>query len=95
MARPKLRNLPDLHHLACPGAEIAVRATPRAASDGLSLAGDQVKITVTAVPENGQANKAVRAVLAAAMGVAPTQLTLVRGASARDKLFRYDGSSRS
>lgn len=92
MARPKLRNLPDLSDRAREGAEFAVRATPKAATDGLREADGVLKITVTAPPEDGRANKAVRAVLAAALKVPPTSLTLVRGATSRDKLFRYDGA---
>lgn len=88
MARPRIRDLPDLTDRAQPGAEFAVRATPKAARDGLSIEGQVLKITVTAPAEDGKANAAVRAVLAAALGVAPSRLELVRGQSARDKLFR-------
>ncbi len=94
MAKPKLRNLPDLSDLARPGNEIAVRATPGAARDALSVEDDVLKIWVTAIPENGRANVAIQAVLAKAMGVAPSDLMLIRGQSARDKVFRY-GSGRS
>ncbi|MEY8842710.1 DUF167 domain-containing protein [Cribrihabitans sp. XS_ASV171] len=89
MARPKLRDLPDLSHLADPGAEIAVRATPKAARDSLKLEGGTIRIAVTAPPEDGKANDAIRAVLAAAMRVAPSSLDLRRGQTARDKLFVY------
>lgn len=90
MAKPKRQDLPDLSDLACPGTVIAVRATPRAASDGVVRHSDQILIRVTAQPADGEANDAIRKLLARAMGVAPSRLTLVRGQSSRDKQFRYD-----
>jgi uncharacterized protein YggU (UPF0235/DUF167 family) len=42
------------------------------------------------VPEDGRANKAVSELLAEALGVAKTRLTLVRGATSREKVFRLD-----
>lgn len=89
MAKPKIRDLPDLSHLARPGAEIALRVTPKAARTGLTRDGDTLRASVTAPPENGKANAATRSLLAAAMGVAPSRLTLKRGATSRNKLFVY------
>ena len=83
------RNLPDLSALAQPGARLAVRATPRARRNSVEP-GDPLRIHTTAPPEDGRANAAVRALLAQALGVAPSRLTLLRGASARDKLFQLD-----
>ena len=88
--RTKLRDCPDLSHLALPGAEIAVRVTPRASRHSVTLEGTIVAIRVTAVPEDGKANTAVRALLAQALGVPQTRLRLVRGATSRDKAFRID-----
>ena len=45
---------------------------------------------VTETPEAGKATEAARAALAKALGVAKTRLTLLRGATSRDKLFRLD-----
>jgi uncharacterized protein len=81
--------LPDLTHLAVPGTEIAVRVTPRGGRDAIEP-GEPLRVRVTAPPEDGKANDAVRRLLARAVGVAPTRLTLIRGATARDKLFRLD-----
>ncbi len=50
----------------------------------------QIRISVTETPEAGKATEAARAALAKALGVAKTKLTLIRGATARDKLFRLD-----
>ena len=82
-------SLPDLSALAQPGAVLAVRATPRAKSEGIEP-GDPLRIRVTAPADEGRANDAVRRLLAKALGVAPTRLTLLRGQTARDKLFRLD-----
>jgi uncharacterized protein YggU (UPF0235/DUF167 family) len=80
----------DLSHLAQPGATFAVRVTPGARRAGLALAEGVVRISVTAPPEDGRATEAARAALAEALGVAKTRLTLVRGATSREKLFRLE-----
>lgn len=92
MAKPKLKNLPNLSDLAVPGTQIAVRVTPKAARAGLMRDGDTIRISVTTVPEKGKATAAVRTLLAAALGVAPSHLILLRGETSRDKMFVYDPS---
>jgi uncharacterized protein YggU (UPF0235/DUF167 family) len=81
---------PDLSHLARPGAEYAVRATPGARRAGIAETPGGLAIAVAEPAENGRANAAVRNALAAALGVARTRLRLVRGATSRDKVFRLD-----
>jgi uncharacterized protein YggU (UPF0235/DUF167 family) len=76
--------------LAVPGAIFEVRVTPGASRDQVTLDGSRFIVRVTAVPEDGRANKAVTRLLAKALGVAPSRLTLVRGVAARDKAFRLD-----
>ena len=81
----------DLSHLAVPGARIAVRVTPRASRNAVLCGQDgAIRVLVTTVPEDGKANQAVVKLLAKALGVAKTRLTLVRGATARDKVFRVE-----
>ena len=80
----------DLSHLVQPGATIAIRVTPNARRPGVELVDTQIRIAVTETPEAGKATEAARAARAKALGVAKTRLTLVRGATARDKLFRLD-----
>lgn len=87
MARPKGM---DLSARAVPGAEFALRVTPRAGRNQISDEGGQLRAQVTAVPEDGRANRAVQDLLAEALGVAKGRLTLIRGATARDKVFRLD-----
>lgn len=80
--------LPDLSHLATPGAEIAVRVTPRASRNRIDAGADGLRVYVTTVPEDGKANAAVQKLLAKALGVPKSALTLTRGQTARDKVFR-------
>ena len=80
----------DLSHLVRPGAQIAVRVTPRASRNAVLADGEVIRVTVTTVPEDGKANAAVVKLLAKALGVAKSRLVLVRGAASRDKLFRID-----
>lgn len=79
---------PSLAHLAVPGAEIAVRVTPKAARNAVVVEGGAIRVYVTTVPEDGKATAAVIKLLAKELGVAKSRLDLVRGATARDKLFR-------
>ena len=78
----------DLSHLALEGAEIAVRVTPKASRDRIVVEEGQIKVYVTTVPEDGKANAAVQKLLAKALGVPKSRLTLIRGQTSRDKVFR-------
>jgi hypothetical protein len=82
------KDLPDLSDLATPGTTIDVRVTPRAARDRITRDGDGIRICTNAPPENGKANAAVTKLLARAMGVPKSGLTLIRGQTSRDKSFR-------
>ena len=79
-----------LAHLAVPGAELAVRVTPKAARNAVEAGDEGLRVWVTTVPEDGKANKAVIKLLADALGVAKSRLTLLRGATGRDKVFRLE-----
>ncbi len=80
----------DLSHLAQPGTSIAIRVTPNARRAGVELVDGQIRVAVSETPEAGKATEAARAALAKALGVAKTRLTLIRGATSRNKLFRLD-----
>ncbi|MBO9396311.1 DUF167 domain-containing protein [Shimia sp. R9_2] len=73
-----------------PGAEIAVRVTPKASRNAVVQDGDVLRVYVTVVPEGGKANAAVAKLLAKTLGVAKSRLTLVRGQTSREKVFRLD-----
>ena len=78
----------DLTHLAISGAEITVRVTPNASRNRIEVVQGAVRVYVTVVPENGKATKEVIKALSKALGIAKSNLILVRGATARDKVFR-------
>ena len=80
----------ELSHLAKSGAEIALRVTPKASRNAIVAGEDGLRAYVTVAPEDGKANAAVAKLLAKALGIAKTRLTLIRGQSARDKVFRVD-----
>lgn len=66
-----------------------VRVQPRARrNEVLGWQGPALRVRVTAAPEAGKANRAVAELLAAALGVPPSAVELVRGRASRDKLFR-------
>lgn len=75
-----------------PGAFFSVRAPPQARRAGITRddAG-HLRVAVTVAAEKGRANDVMRRILAKARGIAPLRLTLVRGQTGRDKLFRLDG----
>ena len=77
-----------------PGELLVVRVQPRARRNEVVAQADGVfRVRVTAAPEGGEANRAVIALLADALGVAPSRIALVRGAASRDKLFRIERGS--
>jgi uncharacterized protein len=73
-------------------ADLAVRLTPRADRDQL-LGGDPLRARVTAPPVGGAANMALTKLVAKALGVPKSRVTIVRGQTARDKLVRVEGIS--
>lgn len=79
---------PDLSPLAITGHDIAVRVTPKASRNRITEEDGAIRVYVTVVPEDGKANAAVQKLLAKHLGIAKSRLTLVRGATSRDKVFR-------
>ena len=90
MARPKADLPPAAAIAALVDGEgrLAVRVTPGARAETLELADGKLTAKVRAKPEDGKANEAVRALLASALGLAPSRLELLRGATSREKQFR-------
>jgi uncharacterized protein len=73
-------------------ATLRVRVTPRA--DKNEIAGERegvLIVRVTAPPENGKANVAVCRLIARALRVAPSRVSVARGSGSRDKVLRIDG----
>ena len=74
-------------------ARLTVRVTPRAgrnAVGGLDPEG-HLRVRVTAAPAEGAANKAVVRLIARALAVPPSRVTIVSGASARIKTIEIAG----
>ncbi|WP_417262654.1 DUF167 domain-containing protein [Celeribacter sp.] len=73
---------------------LSVRVTPKASRNAVVVEeGPEeslVRVYVTTVPEGGKATKDVIKLLAKAMGRAKSTLTLVRGETSRDKVFRVE-----
>lgn len=68
------------------GTIVAVRVVPGASRPGVvGLHGDEVRIRVASPPEGGRANTELCAVVAGAVGVRPSAVSLVSGASSRSK----------
>lgn len=65
-----------------------MRVTPGARSEGLAIVDGSVVAKVRAKPQDGEANAAVIALLARALDCAASRITLLRGATSREKLFR-------
>ena len=71
---------------------IDVLATPRAADNVVGPLVDGVlRVRVSRPPADGEANDAIRRLLAAAIGLAPSRLSLVAGARSRHKRFSVEG----
>lgn len=90
MARPKAQ-LPAadaVRALLDAEGRLALRVTPGARVEALEIAEGRLLAKVRARPEDGKANAAVQALLAAALEVAPSKIELLRGATSREKQFR-------
>ena len=73
-------------------AALRVRVTPRAGRNEVAGERDGVLLVrVTAPPEGGRANAAACKVIAKALGVGPSRVSVARGAGSRDKLLRVEG----
>lgn len=71
---------------------LTLKVVPKASRDAIvGWHGDALKVAVTAAPERGKANAAVVRVLADALDLAPSSLSVIAGASSRHKRIRIDG----
>jgi uncharacterized protein (TIGR00251 family) len=78
---------------AADAALVRLRVTPRAAHDEVTGWREPgvLAVRVTAPPVEGEANRAVVAVLARALRVPPSAIEVVRGDRGRDKVVRITG----
>jgi uncharacterized protein YggU (UPF0235/DUF167 family) len=93
MARPKpdLPSAAAIRALADGDGRLALRVTPGARSEGIEIVAGRVLVKVRAKPHEGEANQAVLALLARALGTSTSRLQMLRGATGRDKLVRLPG----
>jgi uncharacterized protein len=83
------------------GIALHVRLTPRSARDaieGVECRADgrtALKVRVRAAPVEGEANEALRRLVAKALGVAPRQVKLAAGPAARLKRLRIVGDAQT
>lgn len=90
MARPA-PSLPDPAALRARidgSGRLAVKVTPGAREESVTLAEDAVLVKVRAPADKGAANAAVAELLARALDVPPSRIEMLRGATSRQKLFR-------
>lgn len=70
---------------------LTVKVQPRSKAPGVEASGPhEYRVRVRSAPEKGRANREVVERLAGHLDVAPSRLTLVRGASSSRKLFRLE-----
>ncbi len=78
------------------GVAVAVKVQPKSRRPGLhgavpSADGQRLRIGVTEAAEGGRANRAACAALADALGLAPSAVRLVLGATSREKTLHVAG----
>lgn len=83
------RELPD-------GVAVAVKVQPKSRRPGVqgsapSAGGERLRIGVSEPAEDGRANRAACTVLAAALEVAPSAVSVSIGATSREKTLRVTG----
>jgi hypothetical protein len=76
-----------------PDGRLRLRVTPNAKRERLAVevdapGGPRLRVWVTAVPEDGKANKAVVKLLAKALGKPKSAFVIEHGETARDKTIR-------
>jgi uncharacterized protein len=76
--------------LADSDGRLAVRVTPGARAEGLEIVQGKLIAKVRAKPEEGKANAAVIALVAHCLGLARSRVSLLRGATSREKQLLVD-----
>jgi uncharacterized protein (TIGR00251 family) len=81
------------------GLRVAVRLTPKGRKDGIEGVAEtvhgtaEIRISVTAVPENGKANKALIKLLAKLWKLPKTGIRIISGETDRHKILELDGDA--
>jgi uncharacterized protein YggU (UPF0235/DUF167 family) len=76
------------------GTELLARLSPRAGTNSINepRAG-RLQLRVTAAPEDGHANEAACKLIAKALRIGKTSVSVVSGPTSRDKTFLIEGRS--
>jgi len=94
MARPKAE-LPEpeaIRALVDGQGRLALRVTPGARVEAVAIEEGRLLVKVRAKPSDGEANAAVMALVARALAVPASRLTLLKGATSREKLIGVEPS---
>ncbi|BDG70835.1 DUF167 domain-containing protein [Roseomonas fluvialis] len=80
------------------GVTVRVKVQPKARRPGLgglkaAADGPRLSLAVTEAPEDGRANRAACATLAAALGVAASAVEVAHGATSREKTLHVAGDA--
>ncbi len=76
------------------GVQFPVRAQPKASRCAVTgCLGGRLKVAVTSAPTQGKANRAVEEVLADALRVRRSAVSVIAGHASRDKVVRVSGLS--
>ncbi|MFL5654427.1 MAG: DUF167 domain-containing protein [Ktedonobacteraceae bacterium] len=70
---------------------ISVRVIPRSSKNSLAWEQGKLKVRLTSPPIDGAANEALVALLAEQLALPKRQITIVRGASSRQKTVEITG----
>jgi uncharacterized protein YggU (UPF0235/DUF167 family) len=89
--RPDLPAAADVLALADAQGRLALRVTPGARGEGLTIEDGRLLAKVRAKPEDGKATQAAMALVAQALGLAASRVRLLRGATSREKLLEIVG----
>ena len=92
MARPKVELPPQeaIEELIDEVGRLAVRVTPGARSEGMTISDGKLQVKTRAKPQDGAANDAVIKLVAQALSLAPSCIELLRGATSRNKQLRIE-----
>ena len=77
-----------------PRSDLKVRVAPRASRNAVEPYDDGLRVYTTSAPTDGQANESVVKLVAKALRVPKSRITIKRGKSSRDKLLSIEGLDR-
>jgi uncharacterized protein len=70
---------------------VSLHVTPRAGRDALNVHNGAIRVRLAAAPVDGAANDALTALLASRLRVPRRSVTIVRGATSREKVVAVEG----